>query len=635
MRAIENMKLWIPLALAVLAAGCDSGRPPLPSVDQPPAAGQQTDAQARAASLAMERDAAVATLGGILELVVVVKDEQGRALPDTRVDWLLKGGEAVSASFLNGEGDAAGDHGSGVTDAQGRVVQKLSADKPGHVRVYAVLQTGAGRAPLLAPALASWINARVDTPAVVEAKGGQVATVSTRVLRGDGKPLAGYRVHWSLDDPAAARFRGSDAHQATSLTDAQGIARIQLQAAGPETRSASVGVSLEPPEREACQCSQLPSTRLAAGLARLVWQAAEAKTEVPKPQPPKLQPTMARAPAKPNLQLAMTCPQAVELGERVEYELTLTNHGPGQARDVLVQDRLPPGLKHDSGDAVLDWRVAKLPPGQTVTARVWTRAVATGEQLNTARITDYAGEASCAIRVRQAALGLAKQGPAERYLGQTAGYQIQVRNTGDGIARQVVVGDAYPQGMRFVSANPPGKHDEERRQVTWSLGDMPAGEARDLQVAFKSDRLGRLCNQSQALAEGGLDARDGACTEVKGLVALLLEVVDGPDPVVIGTQTAYRIEVLNQGSAPATHVTVHATLPEQLTFQEAGGPSQAVVEGRDIRFAPLATLAPGEKAVYRVKVKALKEGDVRFATEITAHELSAPVRETESTRLYE
>lgn len=637
MRAIHSMKHWVPLALALLAAGCDSGRPPPPSVDKP-AAGQkadqntaeQTDVQTRAASLAMARDVAVATLGGELELAAVVKDEHGRPLPDARVDWLLKGGEAVSARFLNDEGEAAGDHVSGVTDAQGRVARRLSAAKPGHVRVYAVLQTGAGRAPLLAPALASWINVRVDTPEVVEAKGGQAATVSTRVLRGDGKPLAGYRVHWSLDDPAAGRFRESGGGEASSLTDARGIARIHLLAAGPESRSARVGVSLQPPEREACQCSRLPASRLAAGQTRLVWQAAEAKAEVPRAEAPKPRP-----PAKPDLHLAMTCPQGVELGERVEYELALANRGPGQAHDVLVQDRLPPGLQHDSGDAELSWRVAKLQPGQTVTGRVWARAATAGEQRHTARIAGQEGEASCVIRVRQGALGLVKQGPGERYLGQTARYRIQVRNTGDGIARQVVVGDAYPQGMGFLSAIPPGKHDEARRQVTWTLNDLPAGETRDIQVAFKSEGLGRQCNESRVLAEGGLEARDGACTEVKGLAALLLEVVDGPDPVVLGTPTAYRIEVLNQGSAPATHVAVQATLPEQLAFLEAGGPTQAVVDGRDIRFAPLATLAPGEKAVYRVRVKALKEGDVRFAAEITANELSAPVRETESTRLYE
>ena len=58
------------------------------------------------------------------------------------------------------------------------------------------------------------------------------------------------------------------------------------------------------------------------------------------------------------------------------------------------------------------------------------------------------------------------------------------------------------------------------------------------------------------------------------------------------------------------------------------------ISGRVITFAPLGSLASKKEAVYRVTLKADREGDVRFAVQMTSAELTSPVDETEATRLY-
>ena len=52
-------------------------------------------------------------------------------------------------------------------------------------------------------------------------------------------------------------------------------------------------------------------------------------------------------------------------------------------------------------------------------------------------------------------------------------------------------------------------------------------------------------------------------------------------------------------------------------------------------FAPLAKPAPKAKAEWRVVVKAVKAGDVRFKVTMNTDQLTRPVEETESTNLYE
>ena len=54
-----------------------------------------------------------------------------------------------------------------------------------------------------------------------------------------------------------------------------------------------------------------------------------------------------------------------------------------------------------------------------------------------------------------------------------------------------------------------------------------------------------------------------------------------------------------------------------------------------ITFNPVASLAPGAQASWDLVVRATGEADVRFAVEMTSDTFTRPVRETESTNLYE
>jgi uncharacterized repeat protein (TIGR01451 family) len=232
-------------------------------------------------------------------------------------------------------------------------------------------------------------------------------------------------------------------------------------------------------------------------------------------------------------------------------------------------------------------------------------------------------------------LEIAKQGPRTRYLGQHANYQIVVRNIGNGPASDVTVSDAIPEGMKLVSSRPEAAgYDAGKRVASWALGTLAPREERRIDVILDARAPGAQCNVALATATGLPGTRAEACTQVRGLTALQLEVTDAPDPVVVGENATYRIEVLNQGSAPAHNIVVSAAWPEQLKIDKALGAS-ALIDGRSLRYLPIAELMPGERAVYTVTLRALDTGDVRFAVEMRADELDAPVNETEATRLYE
>ena len=58
------------------------------------------------------------------------------------------------------------------------------------------------------------------------------------------------------------------------------------------------------------------------------------------------------------------------------------------------------------------------------------------------------------------------------------------------------------------------------------------------------------------------------------------------------------------------------------------------MEGKEIIFEPLPKLAPRADAIYRVNVRGIAPGDLRFRARIKADGLTVPVLKEESTKVY-
>ena len=123
-------------------------------------------------------------------------------------------------------------------------------------------------------------------------------------------------------------------------------------------------------------------------------------------------------------------------------------------------------------------------------------------------------------------------------------------------------------------------------------------------------------------------------TDVKGIPAILLEVIDIEDPIETGSDTTYVITVTNQGSAVGTNILITADVQPEATYKDAQGPVAASVSGRTVSFAPLPSLAPGAKATYRITITGNSVGDTRFRVSMKSDQTDSSVDETESTRIY-
>lgn len=339
---------------------------------------------------------------------------------------------------------------------------------------------------------------------------------------------------------------------------------------------------------------------------------------------------------EPALKLTKTAPAEALLCDEVEMVLVVTNPGSGYARNVKLVDDLPEGLTTTDGKKKVEGDAGDLAPGESKRMAFRVKASKTGTYQNSAvarAANDLTANSNTTSTIfRQPVLQIACSAPEERFIGRTAAFTLEVKNTGDAACADTVIRAAVPGGSEVVTTSKGGAAG--RGEIVWNVGSLAPGATTTVGFEAKINQAGTLQTSGSASCVCGTQVTSACQTRVIGIPAILLEVVDIEDPVEVGKQTTYVISVTNQGTAPGTNIKVGADLPAESTYVSATGPSQATAAGKRVTFGPLASLAPGQKAEWRMTVTATAPGDARLAVDMSSDQFAAPVRETESTNHY-
>ena len=336
----------------------------------------------------------------------------------------------------------------------------------------------------------------------------------------------------------------------------------------------------------------------------------------------------------PRLELNLSMPSVVTTCEPIPVRLLVRNTGTGPARGVLVRHTLPEGLTSERGSTVA-FRLESIPGGQARELRFTARPQRAGTFPNRAVASAadvLKSESSATVRVVQPEVTVNKTGPETVMIGRTARYAVTVANPGDASLSNVVVRDPVPEGVRLLKASSGGRVVDG--VLIWAMEELEPGRQRVFHADYKAVAAGTVANTVRVEATCARPAVARATTEIRGIPAILLEVVDRNDPVAIGETEVYVITATNQGSATGTNIAITCIFEENTQYVRAGGSTPAIETGRTVRFAPLPRLAPGAKAVWTVVGRAVKPGDTRFSVEMNSDQIQRPVRETESTQLY-
>ncbi|QDU96201.1 DUF11 domain-containing protein [Lignipirellula cremea] len=348
------------------------------------------------------------------------------------------------------------------------------------------------------------------------------------------------------------------------------------------------------------------------------------------------QATMRTICTKPMLTVKQSAPRQVLIGQEAAFSIVISNPGTGSATGIILEEDVPEQFNHPAGRE-LEHTIGELKPGESRELELRLKADKAGVAKNLILVRgegNLIAQHEVEVEVIAPSLVVGMNGPKLRYLERQATYTVQVSNPGTAPAKNVELVAHLPRGLKFVSTNNAGQYDTQRHAVYWSLEQLPAKESGAVQLTTMPVEIGEQKIRVEGAADLNLTHSSEEIVTVEGLAELFFQVRDEADPIELGSDTVYAVEINNQGSVPATNVVVVALLPPELQPLGGEGPTRVLVEGQQVTFAPLQRLSPKGDAVYRIQVKGRVEGDHRIRVQVMSDQTRTPVTKEESTRVY-
>ena len=290
------------------------------------------------------------------------------------------------------------------------------------------------------------------------------------------------------------------------------------------------------------------------------------------------------------------------VGQSINFTITVANAGPSVATGVAVGALLPAGLEfvgvnpsqgtYDSGSGA--WTIGSVAVAANATLKITAKVTNADAKSFTAQVTaadqpdpNSTPGNSVATEDDQATVQVTPQiadlsltvtaNPTNPNVGQSVTFTIKVSNAGPSAATGVVVKDVLPTGMTFVSSTV-SAGAFVASSGTWTVGSVAKAASATLQLVAKVDKIGAKTNTAEVVAADQFDPNstpgnnnatenDQASVTVTPQVAdlALTKTVDKPNPNV-GDNVTFTIIVSNAGPDGATGVVVHDLLPNVFTF---------------------------------------------------------------------
>jgi len=342
---------------------------------------------------------------------------------------------------------------------------------------------------------------------------------------------------------------------------------------------------------------------------------------------------------------------AVNAGDIVRYNITITNNGPDNVTIITLKDILPVGTELVSVSSAYDilspipsgieltWNnilaslgVAQLQPGMSVSiwvdARILASAVGTtlGNKANiTSNAYPYFNESTANVYVNQAVVELNKTANNTRpNIGETVLFTIVARNTGPSTASNLIVTDTLPAGLDFVNCTGGGVWDPVTRTVTWPAAIVANNDnvtyyltALVNSTSLAGNNVTNVVNETHSEYPTSSTAN---CTVYVPKADLYIQITSDKNNPSVGETFTLTYKLGNNGPDDATNVTITIPLPEGFVISKIEGDGNWTITGNTIIWT-MNNVTVGDPYLY-ISGWTTGPGNYLFTASITSETFS-------------
>ncbi|MBN1908737.1 MAG: DUF11 domain-containing protein [Pirellulales bacterium] len=339
-----------------------------------------------------------------------------------------------------------------------------------------------------------------------------------------------------------------------------------------------------------------------------------------------------------------------QVGDRVDFQILITNRGQVTATGLKIRDSFDDGLVHDAAASPIKKMLGDLPPGQTIPVDISFRVTKSGELCHEVEVTGNGGilvtGRGCVTATAtsmpsdvpgtppaagRAAISATLTGPQTAELGKSVLLKATVRNTGQVPLTGVEVVASFDMSVLKLIGVSQG-HNVSDNQVAWKVQPLQPNEGVVLELDFECNvptagtpiRVQTRANQAvedkkeftlrvgdagaaPPTGPSGVPPTTLPAAPPGGTPGLTLSMFDFTDPVALGARAQYEIKVTNGLFGPDKDVKLVVTFPPGMTPSQAGtsGPSGVggfrISEDRQsVEFDSVAEVRPGDNLVYTI-----------------------------------
>ncbi len=436
---------------------------------------------------------------------------------------------------------------------------------------------------------------------------GKISTVALFTEESEQPRSQGIRnADFSNADPAAGKLIRSVA-DSSEVTESSNSFEEFLGTSEPATTNQAPGFDFgNQPEEEAAEplfnrIKSAPkdpaANRPAESSTNSSPKAADFGTAAPA------SPGVSSGPQSPGVTLQWVNHGGFNVGQMCDVELVVKNTSQTVVRSVMTEAVIPANVEVvESRPAAVEgaemptWTFGELQPGQSHSVMLKVIPKTRGD----VRLDAYVrltGTSSSQFSVQEPMIGVAVSGPEEIEVGQQVGYVVRVSNPGTGLANNVIIQAAIPEGLEHRNGS----------LLTIEIGTLNPGESRQARLSLTAVEGGDQQLAVRVLADGGLS--DQTTTAISVAEPQLAVVLVGPDAPKAGRSEDYKLSVSNSGSVQSTNVRAKYIIPEGCTFVSADRGGKFVEVDNAVEWF-VGTLQPNDSSDFTVTLKASETGEV-------------------------